>query len=76
MDLLFLGEYAILILFDWLRGISSWGLPGYGLPGTPWTNTFLLIYVMEWLCWFVIPVVTMLWWRSWAKKHPELVQEL
>jgi hypothetical protein len=76
LDILLLGEYAILILIDWLRGIQGWGLPGFGLPGTPWTSTWFLIYITEWLCWFIIPIVTMLWWRAWAKKHPELLEEI
>ncbi|MGQ9760145.1 MAG: hypothetical protein ACUVQ5_06235 [Candidatus Methanomethylicaceae archaeon] len=76
MDLLFLNEYAILIFIDWLRGISGWGLPGYGLPGGPWTGTFIVIYPLEWICWFIIPIISMLWWRSWAKKHPELMEEI
>ncbi|MEM0232220.1 MAG: hypothetical protein QXI49_01235 [Candidatus Methanomethylicaceae archaeon] len=71
-----MGEYAILVFLDWLLGRPGFGLPGYGLPGTPWTGTFIVVYVLEWVCWFIIPIITMLWWRAWAKKHPELLEEL
>ncbi|MEM4528976.1 MAG: hypothetical protein QXW27_00350 [Candidatus Methanomethylicaceae archaeon] len=71
-----MGEYAILVFLDWLLGRPGFGLPGYGLPGTPWTGTFVVVYVLEWVCWFIIPIITMLWWRAWAKKHPELLEEL
>lgn len=71
-----MGEWAILVFLDWLLGRPGFGLPGYGLPGTPWTGTFIVVYVLEWVCWFIIPIITMLWWRAWAKKHPELLEEL
>ncbi|MEM2742929.1 MAG: hypothetical protein QXF54_02880 [Candidatus Methanomethylicaceae archaeon] len=71
-----MGEWAILVFLDWLLGRPGFGLPGYGLPGTPWTSTFVVVYVLEWVCWFIIPIITMLWWRAWAKKHPELLEEL
>lgn len=30
----------------------------------------------EFLLWWIFPVVSMLWWRSWIKKHPELAEEI
>ncbi len=63
-------QYATLILIDWARGISGWGIPA------AWTGSWALIYLEEFLFWWIIPVVTMLWWRSWAKKHPDLLEEL
>lgn len=74
-----IGEWAILVFLDWLLGKAPpgyFGLPGFGLPGTPWTGTFVVLYLLEWVCWFVIPTITMLWWRAKIKRHPELVQEL
>lgn len=71
-----MGEWAILVFIDWLLGRPGFGLPGYGLPGTPWTGTFVVVYLLEWICWFIIPTITMLWWRAWSKKHPELLEEL
>lgn len=76
MGIFLLGEYAILVFLDWMLGRPGFGLPGYGLPGGPWTSTFVLLYIMEWICWFIIPIITMLWWRAWSKRHPELLQEL
>jgi hypothetical protein len=35
-----------------------------------------MIYLEEFLFWWIIPVVSMLWWRSWVHKHPELVEEI
>jgi hypothetical protein len=70
IELFLTNEYATLILIDWIRGI-----PGWGLPAT-WTGSWFLIYIEEFLFWWIIPVVTMLWWRSHVKKHPELVEEI
>jgi hypothetical protein len=76
-------EYATLILIDMLRGVFSttgWGFPLWTsvVSGVThnWTGTWMLLYFSEWFCWFIFPLVSMLWWRSWARKHPELVEEL
>jgi len=70
LELFLANEYATLVLIDFLRGINSWGLPA------AWTGSWLMIYLEEFLFWWIIPVVSMLWWRSWVHKHPELVEEI
>jgi len=81
--MLLTNQYSTLILLDMIRGVFStygWGWPiGTSVIGTTtydWTGAFFLLYVEELLVWWVLPVVSMLWWRSWAKKNPALVEEL
>jgi len=85
LGLLITNQWSVLVLIDMITGAFSrtpygWGIPlGLGTIGTTtynWTGAWILLYASEWLCWFLIPPVTMLWWRSWANKHPELVEEL
>ncbi len=70
LELLLANEYATLILVDFLRGINSWGLPA------DWVGSWLMIYLQEFFMWWIFPLVSMLWWRSWSKKHPELLEEI
>jgi len=70
LELFLLSEYSTLILIDFARGIFSWGIPA------SWIGSWCLIYLEEFLLWWFFPIITMLWWRSWAKKHPELLEEL
>lgn len=76
-------EYSTLILIDMLRGAfatTGWGFPLWtstiGTTTYNWTGTFMLLYIQEWFCWFIFPIISMLWWRSWAKKNPALVEEI
>jgi hypothetical protein len=75
--MLLTNQYSTLILFDLLRGvfpITGWGWPV--VTTLDWTGTFALLYIEEFIIWWIFPLVTMLWWRSWAKKNPQLVEEL
>ncbi|MBC7120340.1 MAG: hypothetical protein H5T33_01980 [Candidatus Methanosuratus sp.] len=72
-ELFLTSEYSILIFVDMLRGV--FGTYGWGIPAD-WTGTWFLIYATEILCWFVFPIISMLWWRSWINKHPELAEEI
>lgn len=72
-ELFLTNEYATLILIDMLRGV--FGTTGWGLPAA-WQGSWAVIYLEEFLLWWIFPVVTMLWWRSWIKKHPELAEEI
>jgi hypothetical protein len=56
-----------------LRGV--FGTYGWGLPAA-WQGSWAVIYLEEFLLWWIFPVVSMLWWRSWIKKHPELAEEI
>lgn len=83
LGLLITNQYATLILIDMLRGVfavDGWGFPLWTsvIAGKTyvWTGTYALLYISEWFCWFIFPLVTMIWWRSWAKKHPAMVEEL
>jgi hypothetical protein len=69
-SLLFADQFAILVFFDWLRGI-----PGWGMPLDTWFRTWFLVYPWEWLTWFILPAILMLLWRAWAKKHPEQLED-
>ena len=69
LSLFLMLEYAILVFVDWARGLSGWGMP------SEWVGTIIYTYYFEWIFWFLIPIVSMLLWRSWALKHPELVEE-
>jgi len=83
LGILLTNQWSVLALLDFFNGQYAhlgWGIP-FGVSVIAgktynWTGAWLLLYASEWLCWFVIPPVTMLWWRSWAHKHPELVEEL
>ena len=71
LELLLANEYSTLILVDFLRGIYSWGLP------STWSwGTWCVLYLEEFIFWWIFPLVSMLWWRSWSKKHPELLEEI
>jgi len=69
LGFILLDQYSVLIFVDLLRGMASIGVPA------TWYGTIALLYGEEWLFWFIIPVVTMLWWRSWAKKHRALLEQ-
>ncbi|MGF3499431.1 MAG: hypothetical protein ACQXXL_07390 [Candidatus Methanosuratincola sp.] len=72
-ELFLTNEYSTLILIDMLRGV--FGTYGWGLPAA-WQGSWVVIYLEEFLLWWIVPVVSMLWWRSWIKKHPELAEEI
>jgi hypothetical protein len=77
LGMLLTNQYSTLILIDMLRGV--FGTAQWGWPVTStlsWNGAFFLIYIEEFIIWWIIPVTTMFWWRSWAKKHPQLVEEL
>jgi hypothetical protein len=77
LGILLTNQYSTLILIDMLRGV--FGTYGWGWPVTSalnWNGAFFLIYIEEFLLWWIFPIVSMLWWRSWAKKNPQLVEEL
>jgi len=59
------GEWSVLIWIDWLLGKRGWGIPMERL------GTWFYIYPLEWLCWFVIPIGLMLYWRYWIRKQPD-----
>jgi hypothetical protein len=77
LGMLLTNQYSTLILIDMLRGVFS--TYGWGWPVTStlnWNGAFFLIYIEEFVVWWIFPIVSMLWWRSWANKHPQLVEEL
>jgi len=77
LGMLLTNQYSTLIIFDLLFGhfnVNGWGWPVASTLN--WNGAFALIYIEEFIFWWIIPVVTMFWWRSWAKKNPQLVEEL
>jgi hypothetical protein len=83
LGLLMTNQWSVLIFIDMLTGkfaVTGWGWPMWestiGGVTYNWMGSWVIMYISEWLCWFVFPIVSMFWWRSWANKHPELVEEL